>query len=96
MCKWKWHTTEFCENCAVEFCCTDECKYHLLHRVKQARDQIAARASALSKHNENDTETVRMFKDAKASSYEDCVDVLNKLIEESEEYIKPYVERRYG
>jgi hypothetical protein len=95
MCKWKWHTTEFCENCAVEFCCTDECKYHLLHRVKQARDQIAARASTLSKHDENDTETVRMFKDAKASSYEDCVEILNKLIEESEEYIKPYVERRY-
>ena len=48
-----------------------------------------------NKHDENDTETVRMFKDAKAQSYKDCVDVLNKLIEESEEYIKPYVERRY-
>jgi hypothetical protein len=96
MCKWKWHTTKFCENCATEFCCTNECRYHLLHRVKQARDLMATQASVWSKRDENDTETVRMFKDAKASSYEDCVEILNKLIEESEEYIKPYVERRYG
>jgi uncharacterized protein YutE (UPF0331/DUF86 family) len=57
---------------------------------------MATQASVWSKRDENDTETVRMFKDAKASSYEDCVEILNKLIEESEEYIKPYVERRYG
>lgn len=36
----KWHTTEFCENCAKEFCCTDECKYHLLHRIREAREEI--------------------------------------------------------
>ena len=57
---------------------------------------MATQASVWSKHDENDTETVRMFKDAKASSYEDCVQILDKLIKESEEYIKPYVERRYG
>lgn len=37
----KWHTTEFCENCYKEFCCTRECKNHLLHRIKQAREEIA-------------------------------------------------------
>lgn len=36
----KWHTTEFCETCAKEFCCTSECKYHLLHRIKEAREEI--------------------------------------------------------
>lgn len=81
----KWHTTEFCENCAKEFCCTSECKHHLLHRIKQAKDFIATQAWMWNKHDENDTETIRMFKDAKAQSYKDCVDILNKLITESEE-----------
>jgi len=36
----KWHTTEFCENCAKEWCCTSECKNHLLNRIKQAREDI--------------------------------------------------------
>lgn len=69
----------------VEDC--GECKYHLLHRVRQVKDQIATQAQMWNKHNEDDTETVRMFKDAKASSYEDCIEILNKLIKESEEWI---------
>lgn len=36
----KWRTTEFCENCYREWCCQSECKYHLLYRVKQAREEI--------------------------------------------------------
>lgn len=36
----KWHTTEFCKDCAKEFCCTNECKYHLLHRIKKAKEEI--------------------------------------------------------
>ena len=36
----KWHTTEFCKDCIKEFCCTNECKYHLLHRIKKAKEEI--------------------------------------------------------
>lgn len=54
---------------------------------------MATQAWMWNKYDENDTKTIRMFKDANAQSYKNCVDILNKLIEESEEYIKPYVER---
>lgn len=60
----KWHTTEFCENCYKEWCCTGECKYHMLHRIKQAREEIS---------------------DMSNVSVTDCLDVLDKLIAESEE-----------
>lgn len=36
----KWHKTEFCENCYKEWCCSSECKYHLLHRIKETRKEI--------------------------------------------------------
>jgi hypothetical protein len=73
----RWHTTEFCETCAKEFCCTSECKYHLLHRIKKAREEI---------------ENLRLRKaEFITSDNKVCIDsktvleILDKLIAESEE-----------
>jgi hypothetical protein len=66
----KWHTTEFCETCAKEFCCTSECKYHLLHQIKKAREEIEDR--------------IDNYPDRNISEYEDCLAILDKLIESEE------------
>jgi hypothetical protein len=67
----KWRTTEFCENCYVEWCCQSECKYHLLHRIKQARKEI----ENLITWDEGSVEM------------RDVLEILDKLIKEGEEGI---------
>lgn len=74
----KWHTTEFCKNCAKEFCCTDECKYHLLHRIKKAREEIEKKAHEYSGSGNEVTQ-------AYCDGFKDSLGILDKLIEEIEE-----------
>lgn len=73
----KWHTTSFCENCAKEWCCTNECKYHLLHRIKEAREEV----DDLDRHFDNDPYT-----DNKDSMFKcnEVLAILDKLIAEAE------------
>ena len=77
----KWHTTEFCENCAKEFCCTSECKYHLLHRIKQAKKEIKNEIKFWSEPIKCDIKEVGAIREAKACSYKHCLEILDKLIE---------------
>lgn len=65
----KWRTTEFCENCYREWCCQGECKYHLLHRIKQTRDELSK------------------MRKVRNVSVTDCLDALDRLIAESEDWI---------
>jgi len=80
----KWHTTEFCENCYKEFCCTSECKNHLLHRIKQAREEIENEVKFWSESSKCGIKEVDEKKEAKACSYKHCLEILDKLLEEAE------------
>jgi len=75
----KCHTTEFCENCYKEWCCTNECKYHLLHRVKQARDKIESKI-----HKDPYLNFSRRNRD-RNDAFLEVLDILDKLIKEGEE-----------
>lgn len=82
----KWHKTEFCENCYKEWCCSSECKYHLLHRIKEAREEIENEVKFW-----NDSPLIKSpyyikdIKNAKANSYKHCLEILDRLIAESED-----------
>lgn len=71
----KWHPTRFCENCAKEWCCTNECKYHLLHRIKKAREEVEGLCRLVSMTNPLE---ITINRDA-------VLQILDKLITEAEE-----------
>ena len=70
----KWRTTEFCENCYKEWCCTHECEWHLLHRVKEAREKIEKLEAQVQSDDNNNP----MISQAAV------LNILDKLISESE------------
>lgn len=68
----KWHPTEFCENCYIEFCCTEECKHHLLYRIKETREEIQEYTNSASDHKQK-------------VAFKACLALLDNLITKSEE-----------
>lgn len=61
-----------------------ECRYPLLHRVKQIREKIKREASYWSGFGKISTPRVNASRNARAQAFEYCLKLLNELVEESE------------
>jgi hypothetical protein len=61
-----------------------ECRYPLLHRVKEIREKIEGEASYWSGFGKISTPRVNASRNARAQAFEYCLKLLNEVIEESE------------